>query len=126
LVPSAANIDAYSMPITPAPTTTMVGGTWSRSRIWSESTTVRPSKSTVVGRAGLVPTATTNLSAVTRRSVPSSAVTTTAFGSAKRAVPMIICTWLRASWLRITSISRPITCWVRAVRSPTVISSFNR
>ena len=27
LVPSAANIDAYSMPITPAPTTTMDAGT---------------------------------------------------------------------------------------------------
>ena len=25
-------------------------------------------------------------------------------------------TWLRASWLRMTSISRPITCWVRATQ----------
>ena len=33
LVPSAANIDAYSMPMTPAPTTTIDCGTWSIPRI---------------------------------------------------------------------------------------------
>ena len=63
LVPSAANIDAYSMPMTPAPTTTIDDGTLSMPRIWSESTMVSPSNSTVAGRAGLVPTAMTILSA---------------------------------------------------------------
>ena len=62
LVPSAANIEAYSMPITPAPTTTIEAGTLSMPRIWSESTIVSPSNSTVAGRAGLVPTPMTNLS----------------------------------------------------------------
>ena len=51
-VPSAANIDAYSMPITPAPTTTSEGGIWSSSRMPSESSIVRSSNATVVGRAG--------------------------------------------------------------------------
>ena len=37
LVPSAANIEAYSMPITPAPTTTIDCGTRSRRRMPSES-----------------------------------------------------------------------------------------
>ncbi len=62
-VPSAANMEAYSMPITPAPTTTIEDGTRSMFRIWSESTIVSPSKSTVVGRAGFVPTAITMWSA---------------------------------------------------------------
>ena len=41
LVPSAANIEAYSMPITPAPTTTIDAGSDLRSRIPSESSTRR-------------------------------------------------------------------------------------
>ncbi len=39
LVPSAANIEAYSMPITPAPTTTIDVGSDFRSRMPSESST---------------------------------------------------------------------------------------
>ena len=53
------------MPITPAPTTTIDARHLVHARIWSESTIVSPSKSTVVGRAGLVPTAMTILSAET-------------------------------------------------------------
>ena len=63
-VPSAANMDAYSTPMTPAPTTTIELGTVSSSRIWSESSTRVPSNSTLVGRAGRVPVAMTTLSAV--------------------------------------------------------------
>ncbi len=65
LVPSAANIDAYSTPITPAPMTAIVRGRrfWRRS-MPSESTTVRSSNSTSGGRCGTVPTATTMFSAV--------------------------------------------------------------
>ena len=36
-VPSAANVQAYSLPITPAPTTASLSGNWSRCRIVSES-----------------------------------------------------------------------------------------
>ena len=59
LVPNAANIEAYSMPITPAPTTTIEAGSVLRSRIPSESSTRSSSNSTPDGRAGLVPVAMT-------------------------------------------------------------------
>ena len=53
LVPSAPNIDAYSTPITPPPTTVMVRGTrLSSFSSPSESMIVRSSNSTVAGRAG--------------------------------------------------------------------------
>ena len=67
LVPRAANMDAYSMPITPAPTTTIERGTRSRWLMPSESMIVLSSKATLGGRAGRVPVATTILSAVTLR-----------------------------------------------------------
>ena len=57
LLPSAANIEAYSMPITPAPTTTRDRGIVRRVRIPSESRIRSPSNSTVGGRAGRVPVA---------------------------------------------------------------------
>ncbi|COW31872.1 Uncharacterised protein [Mycobacterium tuberculosis] len=57
LVPNAANMEAYSMPITPAPTTTIEDGSDLRSRIPSESSTRSSSNSTPDGRAGLVPVA---------------------------------------------------------------------
>ena len=63
LVPSAANIEAYSMPITPAPTTTIDRGTCSRCWMPSESMTVRSSNATLAGRAGRVPVAMTMFSA---------------------------------------------------------------
>src|SRR5579875_3182494 len=66
LVPSAANMDAYSIPITPAPATTIDRGTCSRCTIPSESITVRSSNCTLAGRAGRVPVAITILSAVAR------------------------------------------------------------
>src|SRR6266498_3891667 len=53
LVPRAANIEAYSIPITPAPATTIERGTRSRWMMPSESMTVRSSKSTLAGRAGV-------------------------------------------------------------------------
>ena len=49
LVPSAANIDAYSTPITPAPTTTIDVGIDLRSRMPSESSTRCSSNSTPFG-----------------------------------------------------------------------------
>ncbi len=126
LVPRAANMDAYSMPITPAPATIMDRGTCSRCSTPSESITRRSSNSTLSGRAGRVPVAITMSLAVIRRvrSRPSS--TSTVCGPAKHAVPEMMDTRLRVSWLRTTSISRPTTCWVRAVRSAMVISSLTR
>ena len=67
LVPSAANMEAYSMPMTPAPTTTIERGTCSRWMIPSESMIVLSSKATLAGRAGIVPVAMTMLSALTFR-----------------------------------------------------------
>ena len=126
LVPSAANRDAYSMPMTPAPTTTMLRGTAWRLMTPSESTIVRSSKSTLSGRAGRVPAAMTALSKLTRVSRPEPASTQTEWASANRPVPVISEILLRASWLRMTSVCRVITCWVRAARSATVMSSLTR
>ena len=126
LVPSAANMDAYSIPITPAPATTIERGTFSRWTIPSESITVRSSNSTLAGRAGRVPVAITILSALAWRLRPSPASTSTVCGSTKLPVPVRIVTRLRDSWLRTTSISRPTTWVVRAARSAMVISSLTR
>ena len=114
------------MPMTPAPATSMVRGTLSSRRMPSESMIVFSSNSTVSGRAGLVPVAMTMLSAVTSRGWPPAAVTSTALGPVNRAVPVMIVTRLRVSWLRTTSFSRLTTCRVRAVRSAMVMSSLTR
>jgi hypothetical protein len=114
------------MPITPAPTTTSDLGTRSRDRMPSESMMVCSSKSTVSGRAGRVPTAMMIFSAVTWLSWPVPSSITMVCGSVNRPVPVSSRTRLRPSWLRITSISRPTTCWVREVRSATVMSSLTR
>jgi hypothetical protein len=125
-VPRAANIEAYSIPITPAPTTTIDRGMARSERIPSESMIRSSSKSTLAGRAGWVPVAITILAPVTRRSLSPSPATVTVCGSRNRAVPGIRSTPLRNSWLRTTSVSRPITCWVRPSRSMTVMSSLTR
>ena len=71
-VPSAPNIEAYSTPITPAPTIVIVRGTRRSSfSSPSESTIVRSSNATVSGRAGCVPTAITIRSARIGSSEPS-------------------------------------------------------
>ena len=126
LVPSAANMDAYSIPITPAPATTIDRGTFSRWTIPSESITVRSSNSTLSGRAGRVPVPITILSALAWRTRPTPSSTSTVCGSAKEAVPVRSVTRLRDSWLRTTSISLPTTWLVRAARSAMVISSLTR
>ena len=126
LVPSAANMEAYSMPITPAPATTIERGTCSRWMMPSESMMVFSSKATLAGRAGLVPVAMTMLSALTFLVRPPPSSTSTSFGPVKRAVPGMIATRLRVSWLRTTSFSLVTTCVVRAVRSAIVTSSLSR
>ena len=126
-VPSAAKIDAYSTPMTPAPTTTSESGTVSKVRIWSESRTLTPSKSTWSGRAGVVPVAMTTLSAVRVRCDPEPSMSIESVcGSRKLAAPAISSMWLRISCDRMTSVSRPITCCSRASRSEMVMSSLTR
>ena len=83
-VPSRPNIDAYSTPMTPAPTTVMLRGR----RCWmcsspSESMIVWSSNSTSFGRAGLVPVAMTMLSAVTSLTPSSSSRMQTVCSSTK-------------------------------------------
>ncbi len=114
------------MPITPAPTTTIERGTRSRWMMPSESMIVRSSKATLDGRAGTVPVAMTIFSALTLRLRPPASATSTSVGPMNRAVPGMIVTRLRVSWLRTTSFSRTTTWLVRAVRSAIVISSFTR
>ena len=70
-------MDAYSIPITPAPATTIERGTACRWTIPSESMTVRSSNSTLAGRAGRVPVAITIFSALARRTRPSPPSTST-------------------------------------------------
>ena len=113
-VPSAANIDAYSMPMTPAPTTTIESGIRSRLRMPSESTMRFSSKSTCSGAPAWCRSRPRCARRVTCRSArPSGAQTATVWASTKLANPCRSSTWLRNSWLRMISISRPITCWVR-------------
>jgi hypothetical protein len=124
-VPSAANIEAYSMPITPAPTTTIARGTCGSCSTPSESSTVTSSNSTDFGRFGRVPVATMMFCAVTRRSSPTE-VAETVCASTKCASPWSSATPLRASWFLTTSISRWITACVRQKRSSVVICSLTR
>ena len=62
LVPTAANIDAYSMPTTPAPTTTSDCGMRVRLRMPSESRIDSSSNAIDAGRTGRLPVAITILS----------------------------------------------------------------
>ena len=117
-VPRRPNIDAYSTPITPAPTTVMLRGRrWWRCRRPSESMIVSSSNSTSAGRAGFVPTAMMMFSAVTvfvrvvvgdrrrcarRRSTPS---------------PNSRPTRLRRNCSRTTCASAPTTRAVRSIRN---------
>ena len=87
-VPSAANIDAYSMPMIPAPTTTIDDGICSRSSTPSESTIRLPSNSISGGCAGRVPVASTMLSALTTTGSSSRlSVIIMVFGLVNDAVP---------------------------------------
>jgi hypothetical protein len=74
---------AYSMPITPAPATTIDRGTFSRWMMPSESMTVLSSKATLAGRAGRVPVAMTITPAVTLRVRPAPSSISRACGPTK-------------------------------------------
>jgi hypothetical protein len=117
LVPSAPNIDAYSTPITPAPTTVIVRGTRCASLSSpSESMIVLSSNSTVAGRAGRVPQARTILPAFTGSSLPS---IWTVLASTKVAAPCSRPTRLRRNCSRVicvsaatTAAARSSSCWI--------------
>mmetsp|Transcript_12110 Transcript_12110/g.21628 ORF Transcript_12110/g.21628 Transcript_12110/m.21628 type:complete len:222 (-) Transcript_12110:556-1221(-) len=137
---------AYSMPMTPAPTTIRSRGT-SRTpphRIWSDSNTRFPSKGTCAGRMGRVPQATRKRSALSTvltwsasrcraREVSASAsspvrMTATRSGrrpgsglGRKRAVPVTSSTPLRWTWSRMMSVSSASTRFTRARMSGTRI-----
>ncbi len=111
-VPRRANIDAYSTPITPPPTTTSARG---RVRSDTMSSLVKISDPSVVhpgGTRARVPVAMRTWSAVMRRS-PERPSTSSVCASTKLAEPLISVTSLRRSWSRITRPSSDITCSTR-------------
>ena len=127
LDPSAPNIEAYSTPITPPPTTTIERGTRVSSfSSPSESMIVRSSNSTEAGRAGRVPTAITIRDARMGSSVPS---ILTVWSSVNVASPGSSPTWLRRNCSRVIAVSaattapaRSSSCWIawRSVSSTRV------
>ena len=86
-VPTAANIEAYSRPITPAPTTTSDCGICLRLRIPSESRIDSSSNSIAGGRTGRLPVAITMAPASTTCLRPSANEITTVSASTKLATP---------------------------------------
>src|SRR3954454_19882182 len=128
--PSSPNIDAYSTPITPAPTTVIVRGTrLSSLSSPSESMIVRSSNCTESGRAGRVPTAITMFFARTCSSIP---WMSTVCGSTNVASPGSRPTRLRRNCSRVIAVSaattapaRSSSCWMasRSVSSTRVGSS---
>ncbi len=92
--PRAAKIEAYSIPITPAPSTSIERGMRGSRRMLSESNTVSWSNGTSSGRLGEEPVAMTMVSADRRvRTCPSTPLTDTVCGSTNRPCPWK--TWIR-------------------------------
>ena len=126
-VPSAANIEAYSTPITPAPTTTREFGNVLQLEdlvrvedpLAVELDVARPGRNRPGGDHDLVRG---------QRAVHLLAldVDRQRVRVDELAIPGISSMWLRSSWDRITSVSRPTTCCSRASRSAIVISSLTR
>ena len=85
-VPSAANIDAYSQPITPPPRTAIEAGSRSISRIESESCTSGSSNGIPGGRNGLDPVA-IKIASAASDPIAGSPVTATVVASTSRAEP---------------------------------------
>jgi hypothetical protein len=103
--PSTAKIDAYSIPMTPPPTTVIARGRRLRPTMSSLVIATSPSRTAPGGVTARVPTATTIEAARTAR-VPDSDRTSSVCGSWNRASPRITVTSLRRSWSSRTSISR--------------------
>jgi hypothetical protein len=115
------------MPITPAPTITIVDGTVARrSTMSSESRTLLPLKSISGGWAGSEPVAMTTARADNRRSESSRPSTASVFRSTKRAQPSRTVTWLRSSWSRMIWRSRSTTWRVRNAMSSIETLSLSR
>ena len=118
-------MQAYSVPITPPPTTIMVLGRRSSFNSSSLVMMVRPLNGTLLGRAGRVPTETRNLSAVSI-SLSSSRSTCRRLGPSKWAVPQIRSMRLRSNWSRMTSHSWRMTFCDADMRSAMVMSFLTR
>ncbi len=84
--PMAANMEAYSQPITPPPITVRLAGMRSIWRIVSLSSTSGSAKGMLEGWKGTEPVATSENSPVMMRA-PSGPVTSIAWGVEKRAAP---------------------------------------
>ncbi len=117
----ALTIDAYSSPMTPAPTMMRSRGSVEPFSSWSESMIRSPSRGTVACCAGRVPQAIRIFSAEIRVA-PSEDATSRVCGSRKRAAPWRLAMRFRPSWARTTSISLAMTFCTRKARSGTVIS----
>ena len=102
--PSAANVQAYSQPTAPAPTTAIDSGSRSSSRIVSESYTSGLPNGKTGGRAGDDPVAIKMYSACSRTSaVPAPVFTLTVCGSSNSAFPSI--TLVEVSFIRFARVS---------------------
>ena len=95
--PSAAKIEAYSLAITPPPSTSSVRGSQASERIESESSTCSWSIGRCAGARGREPVAITMRGAPMRSGTAAMRVTSTVPASRKRASPRTTRTPLRAS-----------------------------
>ena len=110
--PSAANIDAYSTPITPAPTTARLRGSFFIRMTSSLVMTTSPSAGTPGGAAGRVPTAMRMRARAHRPGCPSPTICRRC-GSTNEASPWSRVTSLRCSWSSMTARSRATTSSTR-------------
>ena len=107
--PSAANMQVYSTPITPPPTTIIVFGRFTSSSTRSLLMMLRPLIGTFGDDAGLVPVA-IRMFFASYTLEPREFVTFTCDTSSKLATPTSISMLLRESCASVTSISVLITC----------------
>ena len=117
--PMDANIEAYSTPITPAPTTAIVLGNSFIRTMPSESMIVHPSTRMFGGSAGRVPTAIRMFRAVRVRD-PYWVSTKRLCGPSNVALPRIMFTSLRCIWSVCTRVSTWMTSPTRCRRSDAV------
>ena len=96
--PSAAKIDTYSIPITPAPITIIDRGMRGSARMVSESNTVSELNGTSAGWCGRDPVAiTTTPAESTSRTAPAWPSTSISWGARNRACPSTTSTRYRPS-----------------------------
>ena len=122
-------MQVYSTPITPPPTTIMVFGRFTMSRIRSELMIDLPLIGTFALEAGLVPVAISTFLltySVAPREFAIFNVVDSGVVETKLAVPTIISMLLRCNCASVTSISVLMTCCTRKARSAIVMRSLTR